>query len=515
MRNVRQTGSSMTSFLGKSPRILRLLLLPAAGLALVAATQHRSAAPDRWWDPGDGRTFPAVLDYPNEHGTLRTLLVGGPIKTKGHAFFEPIGSNGRACLTCHQPADGMSLSAATAQERWDTTGGKDPLFAAYDGSNCPTLPQGERASHSLLLERGLFRIQRPWPVREWNGKPVTPDFRIDVVRDPNGCNSGPKYGPEAGNVSVYRRPRPVSNFKYLLAVGFRFDPKQGIALPRDPDSGGQQSGNLMADNRAGNLRLQMEDAGGTHLEMIRKLSPRQIKQITDFEMRLYSAQQVSKIGGALDSGGASGGPAKLRDSQPGALGSIGTPVWSEYAAWEKISPEEAAKLTPEQLKFRQSVARGARVFRDKTFLITDSSGINSPVGFGNPVRNSCVFCHNMSQMGNDVAPGQVDLGTTTLPYADPWPDLPLFRITCINRPHPFYGRVFYTYDPGFALTTGRCADAGKITLQSMRGLAGRAPYFSNGLAKDLRGIVDYYERRYNIGYTEQEKQDLVNLMSVL
>jgi hypothetical protein len=28
-------------------------------------------------------------------------------------------------------------------------------------------------------------------------------------------------------------------------------------------------------------------------------------------------------------------------------------------------------------------------------------------------------------------------------------------------------------------------------------------------------VIDYYERRYNIGYTEQEKQDLVNLMSAL
>jgi cytochrome c peroxidase len=121
----------------------------------------------------------------------------------------------------------------------------------------------------------------------------------------------------------------------------------------------------------------------------------------------------------------------------------------------------------------------------------------------------------MTQMGNDVAPGQVDLGTTTMPFADPMPDLPLFRITCLKAPHPHYGRVFYTMDPGFALTTGRCADAGKITLQSMRGLAARAPYFSNGLARDLRGVVDYYDRRYNIGYTEQEKQDLVNLMSVL
>jgi cytochrome c peroxidase len=118
-------------------------------------------------------------------------------------------------------------------------------------------------------------------------------------------------------------------------------------------------------------------------------------------------------------------------------------------------------------------------------------------------------------MGNDVAPGQVDLGTTNLPFADAMPDLPLFRVTCLKQPHPHYGRVILTYDPGFALTSGKCADVGKITLQSMRGLSARAPYFSNGLAKDLRGIVDYYERRYSIGYTEQEKQDLVNMMSAL
>ena len=41
------------------------------------------------------------------------------------------------------------------------------------------------------------------------------------------------------------------------------------------------------------------------------------------------------------------------------------------------------------------------------------------------------------------------------------------------------------------------------------------PTSRNGSAKDLRGVVDYYERRYDIGYTEQEKQDLVNLMESL
>jgi cytochrome c peroxidase len=121
----------------------------------------------------------------------------------------------------------------------------------------------------------------------------------------------------------------------------------------------------------------------------------------------------------------------------------------------------------------------------------------------------------MSQMGNDVAPGQVDLGTTNLPFADPAPHLPLFKITCLKKPSRHYGRIIYTHDPGYALTSGRCDDVGKITLQSMRGLSARAPYFSNGSAKTLRDVVDFYERRYNIRYTEQEKHDLVNLMSVL
>ena len=496
--------------------IRRIALFGAMALAgaAVAVSAAGTAKPDSWWKPGEGRTFPEHIDYPNANGTLRTLIVGAPLATKGHAFFEPIGSNGRACVTCHQPSNSMSLSAASIQRQWEQVGAKDPLFAAFDGANCPNLPQDKRESHSLLIEKGLFRIERPWPVKQYNGDPVTPDFKIEVMRDPTGCNSG-QYGPAAGRISVYRRPRPVANMKYLLATGFPFDPKQGYALPLDPDDGKPQSGNLMSDNRAGNLRIQMEDAAAGHLQMMGKLTQAQIAQIRDFELRIYSAMQIDRNGKPVDELGAEGGPAKLRDSKPGALGNLGYPVWNEFVAWEKITPQDAARLTPEQLEFRKSVARGARVFREKMFLITDSAGINTQMGFGNPVRSSCVFCHNMSQMGNDVAPGQVDLGTTTLPFADPRAELPLFRITCLKAPHPYYGKVIYTYDPGFALTTGRCQDVGKITLQSLRGLSARAPYFSNGLAKDIREIVDYYERRYSIGYTEQEKQDLVNLMSVL
>jgi hypothetical protein len=407
----------------------------------------------------------------------------------------------------------MSLSARTAQERWAATQGKDPLFAAVDGSNCPTLPQEDVKSHSLLLEHGLFRIQRPWPPRDAENRPIQPDFTIEVVRDPNGCNTGADYGLHAKqpNISVYRRPRPVANLKYLVAVGFAWDPKKGMPLPRDLATGRLISGNLMADARAPTLEAQAQDAASSHLQFMGALPAQTIRAIIDFESRVFAAQQSDHVGGALDQGDAQGGPRLLADSKPGQLGSIGRAVWSEFSAWEHPTPD----LSAAQQAYRASVARGARIFREKTFLISDSSGINWPIGFGNPVRNSCVFCHNMSQMGNDVAPGQVDLGTTTEPFADPQPDLPLFRIRCLRDPHPFYGRTLLTHDPGYALTSGRCEDVGKITLQSMRGLAARAPYFSNGTARDLRAIIDYYDRRYQIGYSEQEKQDLVNLLGAL
>jgi hypothetical protein len=491
---------------------LSSILLASAALAAGGAVVARAGHADDWWAPNSGRVFPAQADYSDGSGTLRLLLTGGPLKTRGHPFFTSSGPNGRACITCHQPADAMSLSAQSARERWDATAGKDPLFAAYDGSNCPTLPQADRASHSLLLDHGLLRIQRAWPPRDLNGEAIKPDFDIEVVRDPWGCNSG-AFGPKADKptISVYRRVRPAANLKYLLAIGFAYDPKQGMPLPIDPESGEPMSGNLMADGRAGTLNLQMRDAAATHLELIKHLSPAQMRQITEFEARVFAAQQVDRSGAPLDADGAQGGAEQLATSEPGQLGSIGRAVWSEFAAWEK--PKQG--LSTGQAAFRASVARGAKIFREKTFLITDSAGINSPIGFGNPVRNACVFCHNMTQMGNDVAPGQVDLGTTNQPFADPAPHLPLFRISCKGAPHPHYGKVIYTSDPGYALTTGRCADVGKITLQSMRGLSARAPYFSNGSAKDLRGIVDFYERRYRIGYTEQEKQDLVNLMSAL
>jgi cytochrome c peroxidase len=52
-------------------------------------------------------------------------------------------------------------------------------------------------------------------------------------------------------------------------------------------------------------------------------------------------------------------------------------------------------------------------------------------------------------------------------------------------------------------------------MQQFRGLAARAPYFVNGSASSLRELVDYYDRRFNIDFTDQEREDLINFLSAL
>ena len=52
-------------------------------------------------------------------------------------------------------------------------------------------------------------------------------------------------------------------------------------------------------------------------------------------------------------------------------------------------------------------------------------------------------------------------------------------------------------------------------MQQFRGIAARAPYFSNGSAQNIRELIDFYDRRYNIQYSEQEKTDLGNFLRAL
>jgi hypothetical protein len=213
-------------------------LLSSVGVAVLAIglmAQYGDTAP-QWWEAGSGGNLPMWNSFPDSTGELTVFNTDGPVETRDHPFFERVGNNGRACITCHQPSNAMSLNTERLHEQWRDTQGKDPVFAAIDGSNCPNLPQAAESSHSLLLKRGLFRIYLPWPTVSASGTPIKPEFTIEVMRDPTGCNTDSVYGLRSDHptISVYRRPRVVGNFKHVLddSRGLNSANSERLSLPQ-------------------------------------------------------------------------------------------------------------------------------------------------------------------------------------------------------------------------------------------------------------------------------------------
>lgn len=504
-------GLSTNSFV--SHRLARLLLC----LFLVESMRLESATPAtqvRWIEPGKADTLSAEMQFDDPIGRLGIVNASGPVDTKDHPFFMPLGANGRACVTCHQPAYAMSLSVTGIRDRWKATQGKDPLFAAIDGSNCPDLPQDKESSHSLLLNRGLIRIPIPWPPKR------APEFSIEVVTDPTGCNTSPTYGVHSAHptVSVFRRPRMAANLKYVTNPHPQFALKLGGLADVDPETGQPVSMNFMADAREPTLRSQARSAMHDHLERQSGLPDTALQRIVEFESQIYVAQIWDRQAGRLDEAGGPPalGPRAMAEHRTGVLGDNNyDPVFQLFDVWK--TPAQSVEA-----EFRASVARGNDIFMFRQFWLRDATHINS-IGLGNPLKRTCATCHNAQMTGQDLSAGWVDVGTTNYPtwteppfYSDSR-ELPVFKIVCNQDapPHPYLGRVIYTSDPGRALISGRCVDVGSIVMQQFRGLAARAPYFSNGSAKSLRELVDFYDRRFDMKLSEQEKQDLVNFLGVL
>jgi hypothetical protein len=490
------------------------LIAAILGLWIFYATAN-AGAPYTWIEPGQNIVLPAEMQFDDPLGQLGIVNASGPVNTKGHPFFEPIGANGRACVTCHQPASAMTISLDAIRERWRATQGKDPLFAAIDGSNCPELPQDKETSHSLLLNRGLIRVALPWPPSNAGAQ-----FSIEIVSDPTGCNTSATYGLKSGHpsVSVFRRPRVAANLKYVTNPHPQFALKLGGLATVDPETGQPVSMNFMADAREPSLRSQARSAGHDHLQIQGGLSEPALQRIVDFESQIYVAQIADRQAGKLDEAGSQPalGPRAMASNKTGVLGDNDyNPVFQLFEVWKKPAPSP-------QADFRASVARGNDIFMFRQFWLRDATHINS-IGLGNPLKRTCATCHNAQMTGQDLSAGWVDLGTTNYPtWTEPGfysesRELPIFKITCNQDapPHPYLGRVIYTSDPGRALISGRCVDVGSIVMQQFRGLAARAPYFSNGSAKTLRDLVDYYDRRFDMKLSGPEKQDLINFLGVL
>src|SRR5215831_9235318 len=145
--------------------------------------------------------------FPNAKGILETFSIAGDIDLTG-PFFQSLGTNGRSCVSCHQPDQAWTISAEGVQQRFDKTQGTDPIFRTNDGSNCDhnvdvaTL-DGRRQAYSLLTSRGLIRIAL--------NVPANAEFVVENVVNPYGCN-------ETNVLSMYRRPLPTTNLRFISAV---------------------------------------------------------------------------------------------------------------------------------------------------------------------------------------------------------------------------------------------------------------------------------------------------------
>ncbi len=65
------------------------------------------------------------------------------------------------------------------------------------------------------------------------------------------------------------------------------------------------------------------------------------------------------------------------------------------------------------------------------------------------------------------------------------------------------------------MITGKCSDLSKLKGPILRSLSARAPYFHNGRAMQLSDVVEFYNQRFSLNLSDQEKTDLVAFLRSL
>jgi len=440
-----------------------------------------------------GQSLPNLFPFPNASGILETYNAGGgPVDLTG-PFFQSLGTNGRSCSSCHRPMEGWSISAAEVALRFLVTQGEDPIFRTNDGSVCDhnidtSTFFGRLQAYRLLIQRALIRIALPVPSNA--------EFNVVSVVNPYGCN-------DPSTLSMYRRPLPATNLAFLSTV------------MSDGRESSTQTGTfpvLNSTNLQADLKHQALDATTGHAQGS-GLSDELQKEIMNFEMALSTAQAFDYQVGALNSNGATGGPVTLAlQTTPAFFIGIndplggnpkGTPftpvIFNLYDAWTS-SPQSA----------RASIARGQALFNSKPINITGVAGLNDTLNL-TTIPGTCGTCHDTPNAGDHSVSLPLNIGVDDLTSPLDVSYLPV--ITLQNKANPLEFKT--TTDPGRALITGLWKDVGKVKGPVLRGLASRAPYFHNGSASSLADVLEFYDQRFLIGFTSQEKQDLIAFLNTL
>ncbi len=454
-------------------------LVTAAIVVLISIAYPSSVAPA----PAGGMTFH------NPGGLLRVVGMND-VDAAGNPFFQELGTNGRRCVSCHRPAQGWSITPAELRERFERTGGLDPVFRSNDGSNCEGADVSTRAKRrrafSLLLEKGLIRIALDVPPGA--------EFDIVSVDEPYGCRAPLTVA------SMYRRPLPAANVKFLSAVMW--------------DGRDSKAGQAIRDG----LNSQVVTAVTGHAQGGRP-SPAQVYAIVDFELGLFATQIADRAAGPLAGDSARSGPETLarepfclgindpldmRPAMPGACaassGGLNPFVFTLFRGWMNASSSQ-----------RQAIARGEAIFNTRRFVIDDVPGLNGRLDdpVHRPIENgTCSVCHDTPNAGNHSVPMALNIGVADGSRRPA--DLPLYTLR-----RRATGETVQTTDPGRAMVTGKWDDIGKFKGPVLRGLAARPPYFHDGSAATLARVIEFYDARFQVRFTPQEKADLLAFLLAL
>jgi hypothetical protein len=444
-----------------------------------------------------GQSLPNLFAFPNETGWLETYNINNtPIDLTG-PFFQSLGTNGRSCTSCHRPAQGWTISAQEVKQRFEVTQGLDPIFRINDGANCDheidaSTLDGRRRAYSLLLNRGLIRIALQVP--------ASAEFNVVSVINPYGCG-------DPQTLSLYRRPLPSTNLRFLSTV--MWDGRESATQTNTQKiSFGTNPADLLGD-----LAQQSLDATNGHAQASKPLNLQQQRAIVEFEMSLFTAQAFDYGAGALNANGATGGPVSLAVQVKPAffvgindplggnpLGTSFTPViFTLFDAW-------AASYSNDR---RSSILRGQALFNSKPINIRGVAGLNDDLNLAS-IPGTCGTCHDSPNVGNHSVSAPLNIGV-----GDLGGPLDVSYLPVITLQNKTTHEIKTTTDPGRALITGLWKDVGRLKGPILRGLASRAPYFHNGSAQTLEEVVDFYNARFGIALSQQEKKDLVAFLSNL
>lgn len=461
----------------------------------------------------------------DQAGILASVSTNGFSTGDTNGFRANLGTNGRSCATCHVEADAWTFTPRHAR----SLSSDDPLFAPVDGSDCPptsAAQQPDSAQSTQVLDYGLIRVELAIP------SPA--DFFLAGVTNPQHCPIAPGSAAIGGKLFLFRRPLPSTNLIFNSAL--MWDGRESLPPATEPvttQANFQGLAALLFD-----LADQANGATMGHAQGASIAGTPAQSDIVGFETSLYAAQALlfeprQGFIAALTADGALGGADYLEDTvAPAFFIGVNDPLkpgfnsasFDLFAAWEPGSPQYPS-LSPAE----QAVGRGEAIFNNTTFTIHDVPGLNSDPKdplynskdprAGEDLQAGCALCHNSPNVGNHSTALPLNIGVTLAQPVNndgsPNDLLDTGHLPVYTLQNAATSKTVSVTDPGKALLNGRWIDIGKTKGPMLRGLAGRAPYFHNGSAKDLETVVRFYDERFNIGFTPAQMSDLVAFLNAL